>query len=77
MSKSRKNIADDSSTIEWLANAIGQATKSAKFCVDGVLPVVDPGLVVDGLGAIKFPLKPAVVKTLVACCKPSDLPTTG
>ena len=48
---------DDSTTVEWLSKAIGQATRSAKFCVVGCLPVVDPGIEVEGLGTIKLPLK--------------------
>jgi 2OG-Fe(II) oxygenase superfamily len=59
----------DPITVEWLAKAIGLATKSAKFCVSGSLPVVSPGLDVDGIGAIKLPLKPAMVKQLVAQCQ--------
>ena len=58
-----------STTARWLSEAIGQATKSAKFCVSNCLPVVDPGMVVDGLGAIKLPLKPATAKKLVAHCQ--------
>ena len=37
MLKSNKSRQDHSNTIEWLANAIGQATRAAKFCVIGVL----------------------------------------
>ncbi len=57
---------NDSTTVARLSKAIGQATKSAKFCVVGCLPVVDPGIEMDGLGAIKLPLKPSKVKALVA-----------
>jgi hypothetical protein len=69
MPKSKKSRPDDSNTVEWLANAIGQATRSAKFCVVGGLPVVDPDIEVDGLGAIKLPLKQTAAKKLVACCQ--------
>src|SRR5262249_49621497 len=41
----------------------------AKFCVAGCLPVIDPGIEVDGLGAIKLPLKPATAKKLVGHCR--------
>src|SRR5260370_1068953 len=58
-----------STTARWLSDAIGQATKSCKFCVAGCLPVVDPGIEVDGLGAVKLPLKRALVKELVALCR--------
>src|SRR5713101_5665461 len=58
-----------STTARWLLEAIGQATKSSKFCVAGCLPVLDPGIEVDGLGAIKLPLKPALAKKLVAHCR--------
>ena len=57
---------DDSTTVEWLSTAIGQATRSAKFCVVGCLPVVDPGIEVEGLGAVKLPLKRTTAKELVA-----------
>src|SRR5690348_5854758 len=53
-------------TARWLSEAIGQATKSSRFCVAGCLPAIDPGLEVDGLGAIKLPLKPAMAKKLIA-----------
>jgi hypothetical protein len=71
VSKSKKSGRDDSTTIEWLASAIGQATRSAKFCVAGKLPVADPQLEVEGLGALKLPLKPSTAKKLIACCQAS------
>ena len=58
-----------STIARWLSEAIGQATRSAKFCVAGCLSVVDPGLEVDGLGAIKLPLKRARTKELVTHCR--------
>ncbi len=58
-----------STTARWLSEAIGQATKSCKFCVAGCLPVVDPGIEVDGLGDLKLPLKPAMAKKLIAHCR--------
>ena len=60
---------DDSTTVKRLSKAIGQATKSAKFCVVGGLPVVDPGIEVEGLGAIALPLKRTTAKELVASCR--------
>ena len=67
--KSKKSVPDDSSTIEWLAQAIGQATRSSRYCVAGTLGKVDPEIEVDGLGLVQFPLKPAAVKKLVARCQ--------
>jgi hypothetical protein len=61
----------DSTTARWLAKAVGQATRSSRFCVAGCLPSIDPGLDVDGLGAIKLPLKRARAKQLVARCQPA------
>lgn len=58
-----------STTARRLSEAISQATRSAKFCVAGCLPVVDPGIEVDGLGAIRLPLRPAKAKQLVAHCR--------
>lgn len=69
MSKSKKTRQDDSTSIAWLTNAVELATKSVKFCVLGNLPGVDPGLEVDGVGAIRPPLKPKMVKALIACCQ--------
>ncbi len=60
---------DDFSTIEWLAEAIGRATRTARFCVSGGLPVVDPGLDVEGMGSVKIPLKRGVAKQLIASCR--------
>jgi len=57
---------DKSTTVEWLSKAIEQATRSAKFCVFGCLPIVDPGIEVEGLGAITLPLKRTMAKELVA-----------
>jgi len=60
---------DDSTTVEWLSTAIGQATRSAKFCVVGCLPVADPGIEVEGLGTITLPLTQTMAKKLVASCQ--------
>src|SRR5438128_2170043 len=56
-------------TARRLSEAIAQATRSTKFCVAGCLPVIDPGIEVDGLGAIKLPLKRAMAKRLIAHCR--------
>src|SRR5260370_10937031 len=60
---------DDSATVERLATAIRQATRSAKFCVAGCLPGVAPGIEVEGLGTITLPLKRTTAKKLVASCQ--------
>src|SRR4051812_21878322 len=58
-----------STTARWLSEAIGQATRSARFCVAGSLPAVDPGIVVDGLGVVRLPLQRGIAKKLVAQCQ--------
>ncbi|MCI0460525.1 MAG: 2OG-Fe(II) oxygenase, partial [Gemmataceae bacterium] len=58
-----------STTAHRLAEAIGEATKSSRFCVAGCLPAVDPGIEVDGLGALVLPLQRGAAKKLVACCQ--------
>jgi hypothetical protein len=58
----------NSTTVEQLAKAIGKATRSARFCAAGVLPAIDPGIEVDGLGEMKLPLPAKKVRGLVACC---------
>jgi hypothetical protein len=58
-----------STTARWLSEAVSQATRSARFCVAGSLPVLDPGLEVDGMGAVELPLKRATAKALVAHCR--------
>ncbi len=57
MSKSKTKLLLDSSPIQRLVTAIGQAAISAKFFVAGSLPAVDPGLVVVGMGSVRVPLK--------------------
>jgi len=68
MSNSRTKRAPNSS-VERLATAIGQATRSAKFLVAGRLPVVDPGLYVEGLGCVPVPLKRGIAKVLIPTCR--------
>ncbi|MHB1422348.1 MAG: 2OG-Fe(II) oxygenase [Gemmataceae bacterium] len=69
MMNSKKKNQNNSTVAERLTQAIGQAVRSAKFCVAGCLPVVDPHIEVDGLGAMKLPLKRTAAKELVACCQ--------
>jgi hypothetical protein len=68
MSKARKKRDTGSSQLDWLATAIGQATRSAKFVVSGELPVADPGLEVEGLGRVLVPLRRGAAKALIAAC---------
>jgi hypothetical protein len=56
---------------ESLANAIREASRSAKFCVAGRLAVADAHLEVEGLGPIRLPLKAATVRALVGLCRPA------
>lgn len=56
-------------TARRLSEAVVQASRSAKFCTAGSLPASDPGLVVHGLGLLRWPLKPAAVKRLAAHCQ--------
>jgi hypothetical protein len=60
---------DESTTVEWLSTAIGQAARSSKFCAVGCLPDVDPGIKVEGLGTIKLPLTRTMAKELIAACR--------
>lgn len=58
-----------SSSAGWLAKAIHEAARSARFCTAGALSVVDPGLEVEGLGAIRLPLKGARARALIERCR--------
>ena len=71
MSNPKVQYSNDAAVTKKLANAIKHSTKSAKFCVAGFLPVVNPGLEVEGLGVLKFPLKRTKAKELVAHCQDS------
>ena len=59
----------DKKIVEWLSEAIGEATRSAKFCTSGCLPNVDPGIEVDGLGTLEMPLKRKTKSALIDCCQ--------
>lgn len=54
--------------IEQLAQAIAESVKAARFCTSGELELTDPGLEVEGLGIINFPLKRGLAKKLIAHC---------
>ena len=44
-------------TLAWLSQAIADAmTASATFQTSGEMPAIDPDIVVDGLGTLRFPL---------------------
>jgi hypothetical protein len=58
-----------SSTARWLSEAVSRATRSARFCVTGCLPVSDPGLEVGGLGFVRVPLKRGMAKQLIGHCE--------
>ena len=62
----RRDYVENSTTFEWLTKAIRHATRSAKFCVAGCLPHVDPGIEIEGLGAVKLPLNRTTTKELIA-----------
>ncbi len=56
-------------TVEKLAKAVGKATRSTKFCVDGFLPDIDAGIDIVGIGLIKLPLKRTVAKEIISLCQ--------
>jgi len=68
MSKAPKKRDTGSSQLDWLAAAIGQATRAAKFVVSGERPVAAPDLEVEGLGHVPVPLRRGAAKALIAVC---------
>jgi hypothetical protein len=56
-------------TVAWMTEAIEEASRSANFCTSGTMRQVDSGMEIEGVGAIKLPLKPAAAKQLIATCK--------
>jgi hypothetical protein len=64
---------DDSTIVEWMSKVIGQAARSAKFCVVGCLPVADPGIEVESVGAVTLPLKPKMAKVLDRVFRQDDV----
>ena len=77
MSKARKKRDTSSSQLDWLAAAIGQSTRSAKFVVSGELPVADPGLEVEGLGRVPVPLRRGAAKLRTSCASRDAAPTAA
>ncbi len=59
------------SSAQWLSKAVTNATKSAKFCVAGALQSINPGLQVEGVGVMPFPLRPTSTTRLIAACVPA------
>jgi hypothetical protein len=66
--KSGRSKPANSSPLRSLVAAMQAATKSAKFVVNGTLPLADPGLFVEGIGPVPVPLKRGAVKALIAAC---------
>jgi predicted 2-oxoglutarate/Fe(II)-dependent dioxygenase YbiX len=69
--KARRLPVNKSTTIEKLAKTVAKAARSAKFCVAACLPAVDPCVDIRGLGNIRFPLKRAAIKAILAQCRPA------
>jgi len=46
------------SLVQRLSEGIDAARRSAKFCVGGSLPQIDPGIEVADVGPLKLPLRP-------------------
>lgn len=55
--------------IRQLSEAIRQATRSAKFCVGGEFPRVDPEIHISDLGRVAVPLKSAQAKEIIQRCR--------
>jgi hypothetical protein len=55
-----------STTVRWLTTAIAEARKSANFCSTGILPIIDSGLEVAQVDAVKLPLGKKATKELIA-----------
>lgn len=52
-----------------LADAVSGSIRAAKFCCGGTMPNAEPGIDVDEVGLLRFPLKPKAVKGLVEQCQ--------
>ncbi|MEZ6128127.1 MAG: 2OG-Fe(II) oxygenase [Planctomycetaceae bacterium] len=52
-----------------LLNALSATDSPGNFCVQGEIPLTDPGLEVDGHGPVKLPLSQAVAAKLISCCR--------
>lgn len=60
---------EETQLIRRLAEAIQQATRSAKFCIGGEFPRVSPEIHISGVGRVAVPLKPAQVKGIIPRCR--------
>jgi hypothetical protein len=57
-------------TLAWLNKAVQETTKAySVFQTSGDLPGIDPGIVVEKIGKLTFPLTPATFKSLKAMGK--------
>lgn len=54
---------------EGLLAAIAQVDRPCTVCTGGDLPLVMPGLEVDGLGPVRLPLGPAQSRKLIKLCR--------
>jgi 2OG-Fe(II) oxygenase superfamily len=52
-----------------LSEAVSRSIRGAKFFCGGTMPISDPGLEVKNVGALRFPLKPKSVRSLVEQCQ--------
>ena len=54
---------------ERLREAIGRVDRPDTFCTNGDLPLVMPGLEVDGVGAVGLPLGKTQARKLIKLCR--------
>lgn len=57
-----------SAILEKLERALDQIDRPGTFCASGRVPVVLPGLEVEGMGPVGLPLTPRAAKELIARC---------
>ncbi|MFN0052207.1 MAG: 2OG-Fe(II) oxygenase [Planctomycetales bacterium] len=58
-----------SATIRNLAEGVAESARRAKFCVGGDLGLIDPGLEIEGVPPIKFPLSPRQANLILRQCQ--------
>lgn len=51
--------------------AMGEARRRAKYCVQGSLPAIDPGIEIEEFGRLPVPLKQGYAKRLAEACQPA------
>ncbi len=54
---------------ERLLETIGRVDRPGTFCTSGDLPLVMPGLEVDGLGPVRLPLGKTQARKLIKLCR--------